>query len=155
MVTGSGLGGARIPQNLGRGQKECPGRNILGPGRGLGIVEKTKGKLTYQFSGSLPSNDKSKGRAIVEPALLRGSEIASTRSSFETQPASVDRDRNRPSLTRLMDRFQREAHCSGATTRPRHNTFLTTWRSRWLPPSLSRLRAHSRQPTRRAPRAGP
>ena len=35
MVTGSGFGASRLAQNLGMGQKECPDRNILGPGRGL------------------------------------------------------------------------------------------------------------------------
>ena len=35
MITGFGFGDFRLPQNLGTGQKECPDRNILGPGRGL------------------------------------------------------------------------------------------------------------------------
>ena len=35
IITGSGLGGSSLPQNLGSGQKECPNRNILGSGPGL------------------------------------------------------------------------------------------------------------------------
>ena len=35
IITSSGLGPSRLPQNLGMGQKECPNRNILGPGRDL------------------------------------------------------------------------------------------------------------------------
>jgi len=35
IIIGSGLGRSSVPQNLERGQKECPDRNILGRGRGL------------------------------------------------------------------------------------------------------------------------
>jgi hypothetical protein len=35
MVTGSELGGSRVPQNLGSAQKECPDRSFLGLGRDL------------------------------------------------------------------------------------------------------------------------
>src|SRR5512139_947435 len=34
VVAGSSLCGSSVPQNLGMGQKECPDRNILGPGQG-------------------------------------------------------------------------------------------------------------------------
>lgn len=41
----------------GSGQKNCPDRKILGPGRGLGIVEETLCKLSYQFRASLGTDD--------------------------------------------------------------------------------------------------
>ena len=35
MISGPGGDVSSLAQNLGIGQKECPDRNILGPGRGL------------------------------------------------------------------------------------------------------------------------
>jgi hypothetical protein len=45
MVSGSGFGASRLPQNLGMGQKECLDRNILGFSASYGRVEKMKDKL--------------------------------------------------------------------------------------------------------------
>ena len=63
MVTGAGLRKSSVPQNLGMGQNEYPDRNILGMGRRRGVVEMTKGKLTYHFGRSLHRNDEADARA--------------------------------------------------------------------------------------------
>ena len=68
MVTASGVGGSSVPQNLGRGQKDCPDRNILGWGAAPTEPEKRPYvewptssvgvyALTIQFqSGNFPSD---------------------------------------------------------------------------------------------------
>jgi len=60
MITGYGLAESRVTRNLGMGQKECPGQNMLRPGGTYGVVEETLGKAAYQFGRTLPSNDKGK-----------------------------------------------------------------------------------------------
>jgi hypothetical protein len=51
MVTGSGFGAFRLPQNFGIGQKDSPDRYIRRPGEADGIGDKTIGKLAHQFLG--------------------------------------------------------------------------------------------------------
>jgi hypothetical protein len=58
MVTGSGFGASRLPQNLGTGQKAAPTATSWGRGGAYEIVEKMKGKLLDYSAGILHNNDK-------------------------------------------------------------------------------------------------